>query len=67
MGVLTATGLIVGDSLFQVLYAGVVAWRGDPDVLAILPPYALAVPLGLALFGGLIALTYQRLWNTVRS
>ena len=67
MGVLTATGLIVGDSLFQVLYAGVVAWRGDPDALAILPPYALAVPLGLALFGGLIALTYQWLWNTVRS
>ena len=67
MGVLTATGLIVGDSLFQVLYAGVVAWRGNPDVLAIVPPFALAAPLGFTLFGGLIALTYWRLWDAVRS
>jgi hypothetical protein len=36
MGVLTATGLIVGESLFGVLYAGIVAGSGKSE------PFALA-------------------------
>lgn len=37
LGVLGATGLIVGESLFGVLNAGIIAASGDPDVLAIMP------------------------------
>lgn len=35
MGVLAATGLIVGESLFGVVNAGIIAASGDGDVLAI--------------------------------
>jgi putative OPT family oligopeptide transporter len=35
MGVLAATGLIVGDSLFNVAYAGIVAGSDNPDALAV--------------------------------
>ncbi|MFC0590864.1 OPT family oligopeptide transporter [Novosphingobium aquiterrae] len=58
MGVLTATGMIVGDSLFNVVYAGIVAWKDNPDALAVTEGGNLATPLGLALFAGLIALAY---------
>lgn len=36
LGVLMATGLIVGESLFGVVYAGVVAASGKPDPLALI-------------------------------
>ncbi|MFM5884726.1 MAG: OPT family oligopeptide transporter, partial [Novosphingobium sp.] len=61
MGVLTATGMIVGDSLFNVVYAGIVAWKDNPDALAVTEGGSLATPLGLALFAGLIALAYWRM------
>lgn len=37
LGVLLATGLIVGESLFGVLNAGIIAASGNSDVLAIAP------------------------------
>ena len=58
MGVLAATGLIVGDSLFNVGYAGIVAATNDPDALAVAAAGAWQTPLGIVLFAGLIALTY---------
>ena len=50
LGVLSATGLIVGDSLFNVVYAGLVAGSDNPDVLAIMEEAGWATPLGIALF-----------------
>ncbi|MCW3835259.1 OPT family oligopeptide transporter [Sphingomonas canadensis] len=51
MGVLMATGLIVGDSLFGVLYAGIVYESGSESPLAVVgPDFA-----GWALGGGTIA------------
>ncbi|RYY22031.1 MAG: oligopeptide transporter, OPT family, partial [Sphingomonadales bacterium] len=62
MGVLTATGMIVGESLFGVLYAGIVAGSGSDAPLAVVgdgyAPYAPWV--GLLLFAGLVWLSYQR-------
>ncbi|MFT4027806.1 MAG: oligopeptide transporter, OPT family [Novosphingobium sp.] len=58
MGVLTATGLIVGDSLFNVAYAGIVAASNDPDALAVIAGADWQTPLGIALFAILIALIY---------
>ena len=37
LGVLLATGLVVGDSLLGLLYAGAVGALGDPDRMAIVP------------------------------
>ncbi len=67
IGVLTATGLIVGDSLFQVVYAGVVAGTGNADILAIVPVSALTVPLGLGLFAALIGFAYYRMVRAASS
>lgn len=51
MGVLMATGMIVGDSLFGVLYAGIVYETGSESPLALVGPEF--APLALA--GGTIA------------
>jgi putative OPT family oligopeptide transporter len=61
IGVLTATGLIVGDSLFNVAYAGIVAGTNDPEVLALLGPAGWQAPAGIGLFAGLVALAYVRM------
>lgn len=61
MGVLTATGLIVGDGLFNVFYAAMVAMTDNPDVLAVLGVNPWAVPMGLLLFGGLTVWAYARM------
>ena len=58
MGVLTATGLIVGDSLFNVAYAGIVAATNDPEALAVVAAGGWQVPLGILVFTGLVALIY---------
>jgi putative OPT family oligopeptide transporter len=58
MGVLGATGLIVGDSLFNVVYAGIVAGADDPDVLAVIGEAGWQSPVGVILFIGMIALLY---------
>jgi hypothetical protein len=50
MGVLLATGLIVGESLFGVIFAGVVAATNKDAPLAILTDFAWAIPLGIVVF-----------------
>jgi len=61
MGVLLATGFIVGDSLLNVAFAGVVAATGDADAIAIVgPEFApYAVGLGLVAFVLLVASLYR--------
>lgn len=66
MGVLTATGMIVGDSLFNVIYAGIVAWTDNPDALAVTEESSLATPLGIALFAGLIGFAYWKMRDGAR-
>ncbi|MCC6925784.1 oligopeptide transporter, OPT family [Novosphingobium sp.] len=63
MGVLTATGLIVGDGLFNVAYSVVVSATDNPDALAVFGANPWAVPVGVALFGGLTAWAYARMRN----
>ena len=50
MGVLLATGLIVGESLFGVIFAGIVAATNKDAPLAVVKDFAWATPLGLILF-----------------
>jgi putative OPT family oligopeptide transporter len=65
MGVLAATGLIVGDSLFNVVYAGLVAGSDDPDVLAITEATGWQMPVGVILFVAAIVLLYA--WTRRRA
>lgn len=62
MGVLTATGMIVGESLFGVFYAGAVYATDNDAPLAVVgdgfAPYAPWI--GLVLFVGLVWLSYKR-------
>jgi putative OPT family oligopeptide transporter len=62
MGVLLATGLIVGDSLLNVAFAGVVAATGDPGAIALVgEDFApVAVIAGSVVFAGLLAWLYAR-------
>ena len=61
LGVLLATGLIVGESLFGVLNAGIIAAAGDSDVLAIAPDEweAGAAVCGVVLFIVCIGCAYR--------
>lgn len=62
MGVLTATGMIVGESLFGVFYAGLVYATDNDAPLAVVGD-AFHVPsifVGLGLFVALIMLSYAR-------
>lgn len=61
MGVLTATGFIVGESLFGVAFAGIVAGTGSDAPLAIMGEdfEGIATGLGLLLFAGLIFGVYR--------
>lgn len=61
MGVLTATGLIVGDSLFNIAYAAVVAATDNADALAVIENFPAALPFGIAAFAGIIVYAYWRM------
>jgi hypothetical protein len=61
MGVLLATGLIVGESLFGVIFAAIVAATNSDAPLALVTDFSLAVPLGLAAFAAAIIALY--LWT----
>ncbi|HUD24651.1 MAG TPA: oligopeptide transporter, OPT family [Burkholderiaceae bacterium] len=63
MGVLMATGLIVGESLFGVLYAGVVAGSGTSEPLALVGDWFATPALlgGVVVFLALVGLLYRRL------
>ncbi|HEX9931643.1 MAG TPA: oligopeptide transporter, OPT family [Allosphingosinicella sp.] len=62
MGVLMATGLIVGDSLLNVAFAGVVAWSGNGAPLVVVGAgfEPIGVALGLAVFALLLAWCYRK-------
>ena len=61
LGVLTATGMIVGESLFGVVFAGIVAGSGTDSPLAVVgvgfAPTALV--LGTIVFFAATALLYR--------
>ncbi len=61
MGVLMATGFIVGESLFGVAFAGIVAATNSDAPLALVEEHHGAVPLALLIFAGVIAALYTRL------
>lgn len=61
MGVLSATGLIVGDSLFNIVYAFGVAATDNPDILAVTNHFGGAMPLGLVVFTGIVGYAYWRM------
>jgi hypothetical protein len=61
MGVLMATGFIVGESLFGVAFAGMVAATDSDAPLALVAENPWAVPLALLIFAGVIAALYTRL------
>jgi hypothetical protein len=50
MGVLLATGLIVGESIMGVVYASIVAATQNDAPLALVTENPWAVPLGLVIF-----------------
>ncbi len=62
MGVLLATGLIVGDSLLNVAFAGIVAATGDPGAIALAGDSFAPVALigGLVVFAVMLAWLYRR-------
>jgi putative OPT family oligopeptide transporter len=60
LGVLMATGLIVGESLFGVTFAAIVGATDNDSPLALVDEFPLAVPLGLLVFAGSIAWLYLR-------
>ncbi len=66
IGVLTATGMIVGDSLFNVGYAGIVAATNNPDALARFGANPYATPMGLVLFGALVWFAYSRMQTAAK-
>ena len=66
MGILLATGLIVGESLFGVAFAGIVAASGSDAPLALVAEFGLAVPLGIAAFVLVIAWLYRRTLASAR-
>ncbi|WP_070156857.1 OPT family oligopeptide transporter [Sphingobium phenoxybenzoativorans] len=59
MGVLMATGFIVGESLFGVTFAGIVAATDSDTPLALVEEYAWSVPLAIFAFATVIALLYR--------
>lgn len=61
LGVLMATGLIVGESLFGVLFAGIVAATGTNDPLAIMAEEWIPVAdvLGVLLFAVIVVAVYS--------
>jgi putative OPT family oligopeptide transporter len=65
LGVLAATGLIVGDSLFNVAFAAIVAGSDDPEVLAVLEPAGWQMPVGIVAFTAIIVMLYS--WTRCRA
>jgi putative OPT family oligopeptide transporter len=67
MGVLMATGMIVGESLFGVLYAGIVVGSGKGEPFALVGDDFATVALiaGAVLFSALIGWLYRRTSATV--
>jgi putative OPT family oligopeptide transporter len=60
MGVLAATGLIVGESLFGVVFAGIAAASGSSTPLALVSENGYAAPVGALVFAAALAWFYSR-------
>ena len=60
LGVLMATGLIVGESLFGVTFAAIVGATDSDAPLAMVKEFSLAVPLGLLAFAATIGWLYMK-------
>lgn len=61
MGVLTATGLIVGDSLFNIAFAAIVAGTDNTEALAVVEDFSVSLPFGVTAFAAIIAYAYWRM------
>ncbi|MES1935085.1 OPT family oligopeptide transporter [Salinisphaera hydrothermalis] len=68
LGVLTATGMIVGESLFGVVFAGIVAGSGTDSPLAVVGSgfAPIALVLGTVVFFVVTALLYRSTMRRVR-
>jgi putative OPT family oligopeptide transporter len=67
-GVLVASGMIVGESLFGVLNAGlIVGFNRDAPLSVVGPSYAMAGATGLVGFIGLVVLLYAWLFKRARA
>ena len=60
LGVLMATGLIVGESLFGVTFAAIVGATDNATPLALVEEYGWAMPLGIVAFAGSILWLYAK-------
>ncbi|MBR0553088.1 OPT family oligopeptide transporter [Stakelama marina] len=69
MGVLTATGMIVGESLWGVVFAGIVAGSGTDSPLALVGGgfEGPALAIGMILFFALLTFLYRRTRRLVTS
>jgi len=65
LGVLMATGLIVGESLFGVAFAGIVAGSGSDAPLAVMAENPFGVPIGIVLFAAAVTLLYRHIRKAV--
>jgi putative OPT family oligopeptide transporter len=67
IGVLMATGMIVGESLFGVIYAGIVVASGKSNPFALVGEgfETAALVAGVVIFFGLVALLYRRTMQVV--
>ena len=67
MGVLLATGLIVGESLFGVVFAGIVAATNRDAPLAMVENFGAAIPIGLVVFAVAVIGLYLKTKADARS
>ena len=67
LGVLVASGMIVGESLFGVLNAGLIVGFNRDAPLAIFGSNGMALPAALIGFGALLVLLYGWMLNKARS
>jgi putative OPT family oligopeptide transporter len=67
MGVLMATGLIVGESLFGVAFAAIVGATNNDSPMALIEGNPWGVSLGLLLFAGAITMLYAKTRRDVRT
>ncbi len=62
LGVLVASGFIVGESLFNVVYAGLIAGTKNPDIISIPHPTPEHLGMILALGIGLAVIISLYIW-----
>ena len=68
LGVLMVSGLIVGESLFNVALAGMIVGTSNSAPLALVPAdFALANPLAVAAFAATVVGLYLWTWRKARA